>query len=302
MKSASFEYHRPDSLPAALALLAELGDEGKVIAGGQSLVPMLALRLAYFDHLIDISRLPETRGITASEGWVQVGAGETEAAVGRDPDVAHGVPLLARATPLIGHFQIRNRGTLCGSVAHADPAAEYPAVALALDAEMVAASASGGERTIPAAEFFTGLWSTSLEPEELLVAVRFPVWTGRAGFAVEEFARRSGDFAIAGAVVAVELDRDDRVARAAIGLLGMGSTPLRAPAAEQAAVGERVDTLDAVELGALAMSELDDVPADLQGSAGYRTRVCAAMVSRAWTSAIKQAAGSTAGPGGASDG
>lgn len=290
MKSASFEYHRLDTVAESLALLAELGDEAKVLAGGQSLVPMMALRLAYFDHLIDISRLPELRGITVADGWLRVGAGETEAAVGRDAAVAGAVPLLTRATPFIGHFQIRNRGTLCGSVAHADPAAEYPTVALTLDAEMIAASASGGERTIPGAEFFTGLWSTTLEPDELLVAVRFPVWTGRTGFAVEEFARRSGDFAIAGAVVAVELNGDDQVVRAAIGLLGMGSVPLRAPAAEQAAIGQRLDALDTAELGALAMSGLDDVPADLQGSAAYRTRIGAAMVSRALTSALKEAA------------
>ncbi|ADP83517.1 FAD binding domain-containing protein [Pseudofrankia inefficax] len=299
MKSATFEYHRPETLAEALALLAELGDEAKLLAGGQSLVPMLALRLAYFDHLIDIARLPELRGIAVADGWLRVGAGETEAAVGRDAVVSGAVPLLTRATPLIGHFQIRNRGTLCGSVAHADPAGEYPTVALTLDAEMVAASASGGERTIAGAEFFTGLWSTALEPDEMLVAVRFPVWSGRAGFAVEEFARRSGDFAIAGAAVAVELDGDDRVARAAIGLLGMASVPLRAPAAERAVVGQRVDTLDPAELGALAMSELDDVPADLQGSAAYRTRVGATMVTRAWTSAIKEAAGQTAGAEGA---
>ncbi|WP_045875725.1 xanthine dehydrogenase family protein subunit M [Pseudofrankia sp. DC12] len=299
MKSASFEYHRPETVEAALALLAELGDEAKLLAGGQSLVPMLALRLAYFDHLIDIARLPELRGITVADGWLRVGAGETEAAVGRDAAVASAVPLLTRATPLIGHFQIRNRGTLCGSVAHADPAGEYPTVVLTLDAEMIAASAAGGERTIPGAEFFTGLWSTALEPDEMLVAVRFPVRAGRAGFAVEEFARRSGDFAIAGAAVAVELDGDDRVARAAIGLLGMASVPLRAAGAELAAVGQRVDALDAAELGALAMSELDDVPADLQGSAAYRTRVGATMAARAWTSAIKEAAGAAAGAGGA---
>ncbi|MBL7493351.1 xanthine dehydrogenase family protein subunit M [Frankia sp. AgB1.9] len=299
MKSASFEYHRPETVAEALALLTELGDEAKLLAGGQSLVPMLALRLAYFDHLIDIARLPELRGITVADGWLRVGAGETEAAVGRDAVVAGAVPLLTRATPLIGHFQIRNRGTLCGSVAHADPAGEYPTVALTLDAEMVAASASGGERTIAGADFFTGLWDTALEPDEMLVAVRFPVWSGRAGFAVEEFARRSGDFAIAGAAVAVELDGDDRVARAAIGLLGMASVPLRAPAAERAVVGQRVDTLDPAEVGVLAMSELDDVPADLQGSAAYRTRVGATMVTRAWTSAIKEATGLTAGAEGA---
>ncbi|MBL7516418.1 FAD binding domain-containing protein, partial [Frankia nepalensis] len=227
MKPAPFEYHRPGSLDEATALLAELGDEAKVLAGGQSLVPMLSLRLAYFDHVVDISRLTELRGVTAADGYLRVGAGTTETAVGADLDVARAVPLLTRATPLIGHFQIRNRGTLGGSVAHADPAGEYPVVALTLDAEIEAVSAAGGHRVIPAADFFTGLWSTALEPDELLVGVRFPVWGARSGFAVEEFARRSGDFAVAGAVVGVELDAAERVARAALGQLGRGSTPQR---------------------------------------------------------------------------
>ncbi|OHV48916.1 FAD binding domain-containing protein [Pseudofrankia sp. BMG5.36] len=307
MKPARFEYHRPGSVDEAAALLAELGDEAKVLAGGQSLVPMLSLRLAYFDHLIDVSRLDGLRGLTVDGASLRLGAGMTEAAVGADVGVARAVPLLARATPLIGHFQIRNRGTLGGSIAHADPAAEYPAVALALDAELEAFSASAGRRVIPAAEFFTGLWSTALEPDELLVGVRFPVWTGRCGFAVEEFARRAGDFAIAGVVVALELNGDDRVARAAIGMLGLGSTPLRAPAAEAAAVGQRAGELDGAELGRLAMSGLEDIPADLQGSADYRVRVGAELVARAWAAASAEAAGSdgvgvTAASAGAIDG
>ncbi|MCK9928496.1 FAD binding domain-containing protein, partial [Frankia sp. Mgl5] len=198
MKPSTFEYHRPESVDEATRLLADLGDGAKALAGGQSLVPMLSLRLAFFDHLVDISRLAEIRGVERRDDALWIGAGTTEAVVGADAEVARGVPLLARATALIGHAQIRNRGTLGGSIAHADPAAEYPAVALALDAELEAASPRG-RRVIPAAEFFTGLWSTVLEPDELLVGVRFPVWTGRCGFAVREFARRHGDFAMAGA-------------------------------------------------------------------------------------------------------
>jgi len=198
------------------------------------------------------------------------------------------VPLLARATPLIGHFQIRNRGTVGGSIAHADPAAEYPAVALALDAEMEVLSPRGA-RTIPAADFFTGLWSTGLEPDELLTGVSFPVWTGRCGFAIEEVARRHGDFAVAGAVVGVELDPDDRVRRCAVGLIGLGSTPLRAPAAESAALGAELTDVDPDELGRAALAELDEIPADLHGSAGYRRRVGAALVARAWTAATTEA-------------
>jgi len=288
MKSAPFDYHRPDSVGSAAQMLAEFGEDAKVLAGGQSLVPMLALRLAFFDHLIDISRLDELKGIERRDGTVWIGAGTTDATVGADQEICTAVPLLTRVTPYIGHFQIRSRGTLGGAIAHADPAGEYPAVALALDAEMEAASPSG-QRHITAAEFFTGLWETALEPDEVLTGVRFPVWTGRCGFAVQEFARRHGDFAIAGAVMAVELDDDDRVARCAIGLLGLGSTPRRASGAEAAVAGRPAGEVDAEDVGTLAMAGLDDIPADLQGSADYHTRVGAALVARSWTEAITEA-------------
>ena len=288
MKSAPFDYHRPDTVADAAQMLAEFGDEAKVLAGGQSLVPMLALRLAFFDHLIDISRLHELKGIERQDGAVWIGAGTTDSAVGADDGIASAVPLLTRVTPYIGHFQIRTRGTLGGSIAHADPAGEYPAVALALDAEVNAASPSG-QRQIPAAEFFTGLWETALEPDEILTGVRFPVWTGRCGFAVQEFARRHGDFAIAGVVMAVALDDDDRIARCAIGLLGLGSTPRRATEAEAAVTGRPVGDVDAEEIGELAMTELDDIPSDLQGSASYRSRVGAALAARAWNEATTEA-------------
>jgi carbon-monoxide dehydrogenase medium subunit len=290
MKPAPFEYHRPGSVAEATQLLGQLGDEAKLLAGGQSLVPMLSLRLAFFDHLIDISRLTEMQGIEKRGDSLYVGAGTTEAAVENDAAIAQSVPLLARSTPYIGHFQIRNRGTVGGSIAHADPAGEYPAVALALDAELDCISLRGA-RTIPAAEYFTGLWSTSMEPDEMLVGVRFPRWSGRCGFAVEEFARRHGDFAIAGAVVGVQLDRDDQVQRCAIGLLGLGSTPVRATAAESELIGRPASEIDAKELGAQAMTGLEDVPSDLQGSAAYRQRVGAAMVARAWGAARNEARG-----------
>ena len=288
MKAAPFAYHRPDSVKEAVDLLAEFGDDAKVLAGGQSLVPMLAMRLTHFENLIDISRIDELCGIDLADGEVVIGAATPHALVGLDDEVADSVPLLTAVTPHIGHFQIRTRGTLGGAVAHADPAAEYAAVALTLGATIDAAS-SRGDRQIPAGDFFTGLWENSLEPDEILRAVRFPVWLGRTGFAVHEFARRHGDFAIAGATVAVALDDDDRVTRCGIGLLGLGSTPKRATPAEDAVTGRPVADVSADEIGALAMSGLTDVPSDLQGSASYRTRVGAAMVARAWTDATTEA-------------
>ena len=285
MKPAPFEYHAPSRAAEAAKLLAELGDAAKVLAGGQSLIPLLALRLAVFEHLVDIGRIPELSGIERRGGALWIGACTAQATVEASAEVASAVPLLAVATPLIGHFQIRSRGTLGGSIAHADPAAEYPAVALALDASMEVVSAKG-RRTIEARDFFTGIWSTAMDTDELLAGVSFPIWGGRSGFAVEEFARRHGDFAIAGAAIGVELDGGDRIGRCAIGLIGLGSTPERARAAEAELAGRAARDVVPEEVGRLAMSGLASVPGDLHGSPGYRKRVGAAMVARAWTRAI----------------
>jgi carbon-monoxide dehydrogenase medium subunit len=288
MKPTQFDYHAPSTINEAALILAERGENAKVLAGGQSLIPMLALRLAVFEDLVDIGRIGELKGIERRNGSLWVGAGTTETAVGASAEVASAVPLLARATPLIGHFQIRNRGTLGGSIAHADPAAEYPAVALALDATMEAVS-SRGPRSIAARDFFDGVWSTSLMPDELLAGVSFPVWAGRCGFAVEEFTRRHGDFAIAGAALGVELDGDDRILRCAIGLIGLGSTPERAVRAEAALVGQLVNDMDPEEVGRLAVANLESVPYDLHGSSEYRKQVGGVMVARAWVAASAEA-------------
>ena len=251
-------------------------------AGGQSLTPLLNLRLTQFEHLVDLRRIEELRGEERRNGSLWLGAATTQATIEHSATVAEAVPLLTRAMPLIGHFQIRNRGTIGGSLAHADPSAELPAVALALDATIDAAAA-GGSRSIPAREFFTGFWSTALGDDEVLTGVSFPVWTGRCGFAIEEVARRHGDFAIAGACVAVELGDDDTVARCAIGLFGLGSTPLRASAAEASVASAPADDVDATELGRAAVADLDTIPSDLNGSEDYRRRVGATVVARAWT-------------------
>ncbi|MER5750115.1 xanthine dehydrogenase family protein subunit M [Streptomyces sp. NPDC002088] len=289
MKPAAFTYHAPASAAEVVGLLGELGDEAKVIAGGQSLVPMLALRLASFRHLVDLRRVDELRGIERrGDDSVWIGACTTQATVQRSEGVRTAVPLLARATPLIGHFQIRSRGTVGGSLAHADSAAEYPAVALTLDAQMHAVSPRG-RRTIPAARFLTGMWSTELADDELLTGIDIPIWNGRCGFAVEEFARRSGDFAIAGATVAVRVDGDGRLDRCAIGLFGLGPTAMRARDTEAALIGSDPLDSDADGIGRSATEGLGSVPSDLHGSAPYRTRVGAAMVARAWRRAVQEA-------------
>lgn len=288
MKPAAFGYHAPSTAQEAVSLLAELGEDAKIIAGGQSLVPMLALRLAVVEHLVDLRRLAGLRGIEQRDGSAWIGAATTQAAIEQSAKIASAVPLLARATPLIGHFQIRNRGTLGGSMAHADPAAEYPAVALALGAQVQTLSPRGG-RAIAADGFFTGMWSTRLEADELLTGISFPLWNGRCGFAIEEFAARRGDFAIAGAAVAVELDAGQRISRCGIGLFGLGPTPVRALATEAALAGSAGDGVAAGEIGQSAVSDLPAVPSDLHASASYRKRVGAAMVTAAWQRAIGEA-------------
>jgi aerobic carbon-monoxide dehydrogenase medium subunit len=288
MKPSAFEYHAPETAEEAVALLAELGDEAKFIAGGQSLMPMLNLRLAVFEHLIDLRRLNELRGIELRGDSVWIGAGTTHTAVGRSETIRTHAPLLSRATPLIGHFQIRNRGTIGGSIAHGDAAAEYPAVALTLDADIEALSLRG-TRTIPAAEFFTGMWSTALDEDELLMSISVPVRKGRCGYAIEEFARRSGDFAMAGATVAIRLDADSKIDRCRIALFGLGPSVVRATDTETELGGRGADEVAADEVGVSAMSTLDSVPSDIHGSADYRRRVGAAMVARAWQRALEEA-------------
>jgi aerobic carbon-monoxide dehydrogenase medium subunit len=289
MKPAPFSYHRPETLAEATGTLAAFGDEAKVLAGGQSLVPVMALRLGRFGHLVDLGQVGALRYVRDDDGSIAVGAMTTHAAAGRDPLVAGSVPLLARAIPFIGHFQIRNRGTVGGSCAHADPAAEIPAVAVTLDAEMEAAGgAQERTRRIPAAEFFASTYTTTLEPDEVLTSLRFPVWPGRTGFAIREFARRSGDFALAGALCAVTVDAGGRIVRAAIGLLGLGAVPVRAYQAEQAITGAVPGDLDMTEIGLLAVADTDP-PDDVHATSAYRRRVGAAMAAQALTAAAAEA-------------
>lgn len=290
MKPSTFEYHRPETAAEAVGLLGELGDDAKVLAGGQSLVPMLSLRLATFEHLVDITRLDELRGIERQNGSIRIGATTTEAEIEASAEIASAAPLLVRATPLIGHFQIRNRGTIGGSLAHADPAAEYPAVVLALDATFDLLGPTGA-RTVEAADFFTGLWETAIEDGELLTGVRVPVWSGRCGFAVEEVARRHGDFAIAGAAVAVELGPDDRVVRCGVGLIGVDSTPVRATTTESEIVGRARTELDVEQLGRYAAGELSSIPGDAHAPPDYRRRIAAVTLARALEAALSEAHG-----------
>lgn len=282
MKPSRFDYHAPTTVSEAVGLLGEYGADAKVLAGGQSLVPLMALRLASFGHLVDINTVAGLEEIERSNGHLRVGAQVRQATAEHDADVAAHAPLVAAALPHIGHFQIRNRGTIGGSLAHADPASELPAVALAMDATLEIAGPAG-DREVAAADFFESTWETNVADDELLTAVQFPVWGGSTGFAVEEVARRHGDFAIAGAVVGVEVNGAD-ITKAAIGLFGVGPTPVRATDAESALVAGGIAT-DLADVGRLAAEPLrpgDDVHA----TGDYRKRVSAVVVERAMARAI----------------
>jgi len=286
IKPAPFDYHAPTTVEDAVEVLAELGDDAKVLAGGQSLIPMLALRLTRFDHLVDIGRIPSLRTIDHGDGGVTVGAMVRQHEIEDSAEIARRVPLLHAATPLIGHFQIRSRGTVGGSIAHADPAAEYPAVALALDAELEIIGPDG-RRVVPATEFFHGMWSTSVSDGEVLTSVRFPEWGTGSGFAVEEVARRHGDFAIAGAACGVQV-AGGSISRATIALFGMDQVPRRATAAEAALIGARADEADLLAAGQLAVEGMEPSD-DLHASGALRLRIGATVVRRALTTALARA-------------
>jgi carbon-monoxide dehydrogenase medium subunit len=290
VKPAPFDYHAPTTVDDALALLAAHGDEAKPLAGGQSLVPLLALRLARFGHLIDLNEIAELARVERRGDELVVGAMVRQDLVEHDRDVASAAPLLARATPLIGHFQIRARGTVGGSLAHADPASEYPAVALALEATFDI-KGKDRSRSVAAADFFAGTWTTCLEPDELLVAIRFPASRPRSGFAIDEATRRHGDFAMVGCACSVGVDASGAIGTAAIALFGVASTPLRAAAAEQALLGTRADSLPAAdlkEIAQLAVRDLDP-PDDVHATGAYRRSVGAVLVGRALAAAAKEA-------------
>ena len=288
MKAARFAYHSPQSVDEAIGLLRQFGDEGKVLAGGQSLIPLLALRLARFENLVDLRRAAGLTGITQEDGEVRIGAMTTHTAVHRSEILATAVPLLPRAAAFVGHPAIRNRGTIGGALAHADPAAEFPAVALALDAELEVAGPAGTRR-VPARSFFISTYISALESDEVLVAVRFPTWTGDCGFAVKEYARRRGDYAMAGVVCAVQL-RDERIERSSIAFIGLGGTPVRAAAAEALITGTAPGDLDLAEVARAAVEGLEAAD-DMHVTAGQRTRMAQALVRHALDDAIAEAAG-----------
>ena len=287
MKLPPVEYEAPTTVAEAIDLLAEHGDEASVLAGGQSLIPLLALRLARPEVLIDINRVDELSGVSAADGHVTIGAMTREYVAEESGTVADTLPLLAAALPLIGHEAIRSRGTIGGSLAHADPAAELPAVARALDAEFVVRGPSG-TRVIPAAQWFEGYLTTSRRPDELLAEVRFPAAGPGTGVSFEEVARRHGDFAIVGLATSLVLS-GGVISDARLAFAGVSDVPVRATAAEDLLAGERPSAELFDEAARRATEDLDP-PADLHGSSDYRKTVAAAVVRRGLRAAADNAA------------
>ncbi|HEX4805568.1 MAG TPA: xanthine dehydrogenase family protein subunit M [Conexibacter sp.] len=287
MKPAPFAYHAPDTLDEALDLLAQLGDDAKALAGGQSLIPMMNMRLAQPQALIDVCRVPELAGI-ALDGALAIKAATRQAAVLRSPEVAAAAPLLGAALRHVGHPANRSRGTFGGSVAHADPAAELPSAVLALDAQLVVRGPRG-ERVVAADDFFTSYFSTALDADELLTEIRLPLpGPGeRTAWAFAELARRHGDFAIAGVALAARVGDDDVVTSARIALLGVADVPARARAAEALLAGRRLDEPELARAAGAVAAEGLAPPDDLHGSAQYRLDVTRVLVRRA----IEQSAG-----------
>lgn len=289
MKTPPFEYHAPGTLDDALALLAEHGDEATVLAGGQSLVPLLAMRLARPAHLVDLNGVDGLAGIADRGDVVAVGTMTRERDAERAPVIRDKVPLLAEALPLVGHVAIRNRGTVGGSMAHADAAAELPAVALATEAEMVLRSRRG-ERTVRADDFFLGHFTTAKADDECLVEVRFPASPPDAGWAFEEVARRHGDFALVGVGAMVALDGAGSIREARLALLGVAERPVRAHDAEAAVVGAAPSADAFTAAGQAAAADLEP-GSDIHGSSGYRRHLAAVTVRRALTRAAERAGG-----------
>jgi CO/xanthine dehydrogenase FAD-binding subunit len=276
VKPPPFAYEAPRTIDEVVARKAAEGDDAVILAGGQSLIPLLALRLASPATLVDLDRVEGLAYVRIEDTWLAIGAMTRHRDVEEDAETARRLPIVADAVPLIGHRAIRNRGTVGGSVSHADPAAEWPALAVALGGSVVAVGPRGA-RTIAAEDFFLGPFTNGLEPDEIVREIRLPLQAGGSAFL--EHSRRDGDFALVGVGAVVELDPDGAVASARISLVGVGGTPVRAIDAERAIVGDRLTAdrmLDAAEASRAAV----DPPTSVHASSAYRRHLVGVLVER----------------------
>ncbi|MGH7905771.1 MAG: FAD binding domain-containing protein [Candidatus Binataceae bacterium] len=287
MKPPPFEYHEPRTINEALDLLARYGGEARPLAGGQSLVALMNFRLSAPSALIDLNRVAELSYIKEENGRLKFGAMTRQRQIEFSPLVAQKLPLMTEATAFIGHLPTRTRGTIGGSIAHADPSAEYPALVTALDGEMVIRGKSG-ERTVKPADFFQGFLTTAIQPGEILVEVTIPVTPPKSGWAFEEFARRHGDFAIVEVAAMVTLDGGGKCKAARLAASGVGATPVKLREVEEIieknGLGER-----ALDEAASRASELVDPTTDLHASADYRRHLTRVLTKRALARAVARA-------------
>lgn len=288
MKPPSFDYYDPTTVEETVSLLVEHQGEAKILAGGQSLMPLLNMRLARPGVVIDVNRVADLDYIREDHGGLVIGAMTRQRALERSELVQRLQPLLHAATLYIAHPQIRNRGTFGGSLAHADPAAEYPAVAVALDAELRAVGPNG-IRTIKAGDFFTTYLTTALEPTELLTEVRLPAQPERSGWSFLEISRRHGDFALAGVAVTLTLDAAGKCSAARIVLFGVAPTPVRARDAEQLLIGESPGEQLFEQAGQQASAAIDEPLSDVHAPAQYRRHVAQVLTRRALAEAARRA-------------
>ncbi len=295
MKPAPFLYHAPETVDQVLALLAEHGDDAKLLAGGQSLIPAMNFRLAQPAVLIDLGRVEGLEGISPlddggprHDGDLTIAAMTRQREVEKSALVAERAPLLAETLPWVAHPQIRNQGTFGGSIAHADPAAELPAVVVAGGARM-RIRGQDGERTVDAADFFVGLFETAIGPTDLLTAIEWPAVPKRGGQAFEEVARRHGDYALLGVATAVELDDGGRIRRAEIVFLSAGEGPVRALAAARTLLGETPSAELLRAAAETAAAEDIDPPADIHASKAYRRQLARVLTRRTLERAFERA-------------
>lgn len=287
MKPAPFEYCRADTLDEALDLLGEFGHDGSVLAGGMSLGAMLNMRLVRPTAVIDINRIPDLDGIAPKDGWVETGALCRQVEALQSSVIAETVPLLARALPSVGHFQTRNRGTLGGSVAHADPSAEIPLSLLTLGGEILLAS-KARRRVVPAGDFFAGILTTVREPHELITGLRWPVARAATGYAFEEIAQRHGDFAIAAAAAMAELGEDGNIRTLSLGLGGVEDRPITVDVSQF--IGAPAGSETAKAIAESAAGTVEPVQ-DIQANAAYRTQLVRVLGARVLERAFDDARG-----------
>ena len=283
----SFDYHAPRTLPEALALLGQYGDEAKILSGGQSLLPLLKLRFAQPAHLVDIGRIPGLDYIKEDAGVLRIGALAREAALEASEVVRSKYAILADTAAVIADPIVRNLATVCGNLAHGDPANDHPATMLAIGAEVVATGPQGA-RTIPIGSFFTGPFTTALRPDEIVVEVRVPAPKPGSGGAYVKMERKVGDFATAAVAVQISLGAGSVCERAGIGLTNVGSVPIKATKAEAALVGKRPDEAAIKQASQLA-AEAADPAADLRGSVEYKKDLVRVLTGRALRRAIERA-------------